>query len=285
MWFSDGTSTKSRRSGKNNFRDYGRRHILNVNARAEKSDKAHKIGAIVLLLIALSGMVWVAMFGVRAIGSWLFSQNDFFTVKQVEISSNGRLQPSHIREYAGIAEGMNLFDVSLPDIRKNLEKVPLVKSVRVERILPDKLVVTVKERSAVARIGQDDRQFFLAVDREGYVLGPTSRSPNLPAISGLRDHGLTPGSLIQDPAVSDALLAIDLCEAAGIMGSVRLASIDVRHQEYLDMRLATGHRILLSRLDMKRKLEDLSDIIRKNAEIGKVWTVADLTVERNYPVQ
>jgi cell division protein FtsQ len=271
----------------NRKRSTSRTQILLVNARVSEQRRArnHKIGAIVLTIVALSGLGLATVYGANRTGAALFSSNPVYTIEHIEIASNGRLRPEHIREYGKFAEGMNLFEVDIEQVRRDLERVPLVRDAEVVRQLPDTLIVRVTERTAIARIGSDDRKYYLAVDRDGYILGPTARSPHLPVITGMRDQGLSPGSVIGESAVADALVAIDLCDDGSLAQSVHIASLGVDNPEYLDLRLAQGERVLLSRENMKAKLDSLADILRTASASGDSVESVDLTVERNFPVK
>lgn len=261
--------------------------LLMVNARGSDRgrDRAHKIGAIVVLLVAGAGSVWAAVSGAGLLGEWLFARNDHFTVRRVDVRSNGRLQPSHIREYGHVAEGMNLFGVSIDQVRRDLESVPLIRSAEVQRDLPDTLVVRVTERTALARIAEGAAGFPVAVDQDGYVLGPSLGRTDLVLISGLSEKGLAPGSVVRERAVLDALNVLEVCDTTKLGSVVRIASIDVRNPEYLDIRLASGARVQMGRDQLSFRLERLADIVRTSTELGQEVVTADLTVDRNFPVE
>jgi cell division protein FtsQ len=284
MWLDN--ESRSFKEG-NRRRASPRTQILLVNARVSEQRRArnHKIGAIVLAVVALGGLGLATVYGANRTGAALFSNNPVYTIRRIDITSNGRLRPEHIREYGKFSEGMNLFAVDIEKVRQDLERVPLVRDAEVARQLPDTLIVRVTERTAIARIGRDDKRFYLAVDRDGYVLGPTSRSPHLPIITGMRDEGLAPGSVIRESAVADALVAIDLCDDGVLAEAVRIASLDVDNPEYLDIKLAQGEHVLLSRENMKFKLDSLAEILRTASNTGDAVESVDLTVERNFPVK
>jgi hypothetical protein len=101
---------RSKRDGKsrgNQRRGDGRGPLLRVNGRAgDKSrERAHKIGALVVLVLAVGGVGWAAVVGFEVMGRVFFSENERFTIRTLDVQSNGRLQPEHLREYGKVAEG------------------------------------------------------------------------------------------------------------------------------------------------------------------------------------
>lgn len=286
MWFDD-DSSGSRRRKYNRRISADRQPILLVNARLSehRRDRMSRAGAITMMVIAIAGAIWVFMLGARYLGEKLFSKNDQFVIRNLDLSSDGKLKPVHIREYGHIEEGMNLFDVDIQKVRKDLESVPVVSRVEVHRKLPDTLVVRIVERTAIARLGQGEGGYHLAVDKEGYVLGPSSLSPGLPSILGVKDQGLRPGSRLSDPNAEDALALIDLCDSAKLSRLVKIKSINVMDSEYMDVRLSQGEKITFSRVDLETELDHLAVIVRSSMEKGQKIAKVDLSMGKNPPVQ
>lgn len=275
---------ESRRRSGNSWRS-PKSQILHVSARAgsARKDRMYKVGAIFLLGLALAGSLWAAFIGVHTIGRWIFSENDRFTVRRMDIKSTGKLTPRHICEYARIGEGMNLFAVNLEEARRSLESVAVIKSASLTRILPDTLKVRVTERIPVARLGADDRISHFAVDADGSVLGPTFRSPTQPAITGLREVGISPGAQLTNAVLADALSAIEIIESGGYAPVLRVASIDVGQDDHLEMKLANGVRVLLGRNNLPKRIQDLVLVIREMENRGQSAAILDFTVDRNIP--
>ena len=280
-----GRSNKDARRGTNQRRTDSRGKLLQVSARnGEKArDRAHKTSAIVVLLVAVAGVGWAAVAGTEVVGRALFSQNDQFIIQRLDVSSNGRLRPEHVREYGKIAEGLNLFAVDIDLIRANLESVPLIRSVEIKRDLPDTLMVRVTERAPLARLAEGPSGLPVLVDRDGYVLG-LGRQSNLPVISGVQERGLGPGSMVREQGVLDALDLLDLCDTTRLGSVIHIQTIDVRDPDRLVLNLAGGEAIPMGRDQLKVRLEKLADTLKTAQELGRTIQTADLTVLRNVPV-
>lgn len=286
MWYGDSRIDFGRKVA-NRRRDYGPHALLAVNARfsVQRSERMHRLGAIVLLVIVLAGGTAAVWWGARAVGRTLFSENRRFAIRNLEITSDGKLRPDHLREYAHVQEGMNLFGVDFGKVRRDLESIPVVSSVELARRLPDTLVVRVRERIPAARLDSAALAYPLAVDREGVVLGPGSVTPHLPAITGLREKGLRPGEQVGEPGVQSALKVLELCDSPLLGRFLKVGRIDVGHRDYLDLQLASGERVLLGMDDLETRLRKLCEIIKGAADRGRAIAAVDMTVDRNFPVQ
>ncbi len=80
----------------------------------------------------------------------------------------------------------NIVRLNLDQLRRNLELIPWVKNVAVRRVLPDKLIINIEERTPVAFAQVE--QSTLLIDEEGILLqnnpGNLSRS-DFPVILGI----------------------------------------------------------------------------------------------------
>ncbi|MCS6771523.1 MAG: FtsQ-type POTRA domain-containing protein [Kiritimatiellae bacterium] len=274
-------------SSSNVRRSRGRESVLAVNARggsAKGRERVQKTAALTILCLALLVTGWAAYAGLSVAGDHLFARNERYRIRQIDISTDGTLPITHLREYAGVSEGQNLFAVDIRQIARNIERTPRVRSVEVRRILPDTLSIRVRERIPLARVAEGAAGAPTGVDREGFILGP-GVGRGLPIISGVSETGLSPGSVLTDPKTLDAIRLLEICEQSKLGPLLRIQAVNVRHPDYLDVALASGARILLGRDKLEWRLEKLADLILTHRELGLEIETADLTVDRNFPVR
>jgi cell division protein FtsQ len=217
---------------------------------------------IILLVACLVLLAFIVRQSVRL----LVEQNDFFELRQVEAVSDGKLTRDRILEYSRVEMGRNLFQLDLTQIRRNLEDVPLVRSVTVRRRLPDRLVIQVVERTPLARIPQMGGSFYQAVDREGFVLGPSAATPNLPRIMGLREKAIPHGRRLEDGNVTAALELIDLCDRTRLGMDIGLRSVDVSNPEEFALTLDRDDRAVLPRRNLPEKVSVLASALKDIAQ-------------------
>lgn len=249
----------------NKRRKRSRASILEVRARGGGGSRTHRVsrvGVVLVLTAAAALAVWLSVVGFRQVKHMLFSGNPMFTIRVVDISTDGRIAPHLLRSYAGVREGDNLFAVDVREVRENLAAVPLVRDVRVQRTLPDSISVRVMERVPLARILMPVVNLELAVDSEGWVLGPGSASAALPLLTGFATPGLRPGVRLASDEIRDALSMLDLCDRTRLFQYVPIREVSRSDPETFVLRLARGEEVLMPRSEMRKRILDLSQIVR-----------------------
>jgi len=252
-----------------------------------------------VLLIALAGLVSagiLAWMGARSISQYLFFQNDIFHLRNLKIVCDGEIvTPKHINEYLELNSCSNIFAFNMAEGRATLlNKVPRIKSAEFARRLPGELSITIHERLPVARLQMGS--YYLTVDQEGYILGTSTGSKNIPVISGHELSGLRPGVLLEERKIMKALEVLTVCDTTPVGNQVRIKNIDVGKAESLEIALADGEKIRFawtgmdqdspaSRDNLENKLGRLAESLRSAASRGKKIAFIDMTTENNFPAQ
>lgn len=286
MWFRD-----ERRSGDSRYAyrrlNNARQSILMVSARATEQRRwqRQKIAAVMVMCLALAGTAWAVKVGADRVAALLWIRNERFLLEHLVVRSDGRLRADHVRQYAGIREGMGLFEIRLPAVRDNLLSVPLVESVCLERRLPDTLIVDIRERVPIARLQATSVPFAMSIDRNGMLLALAPQDVTRPLITGFSGQGLRPGLQLSDPAVRAALELVELCDAPQYSRIVRLVRIDLSSPYYMEVQFAQGERVMMPYEKCDVKLKYACEIIKRAADMGQAVAALDMTVEKNFPVK
>lgn len=258
---------------------------VHAKTRTSKKTKARRSLVVVFLTAVLIGLLYGLWVGVRYAGSLFFSRNPKFELREFDISSDGRLSRSRLREYAGVQPGTNLFTVDLDDLRDSLEEVPLIESVTIRRDLPDRLEVQVTERTAVAQIRWKPRTMPFLVDRHGIVLPATRSGRALPLIDGLELERLRPGDRLDDAGVRQCLELIKKSEELGLGPQVRFNSFNLRYPDFITVKVNGETSARFPHHAAKEKLIRLVSVLQLSAEQNRRVETVDLTPDgRNVPV-
>lgn len=77
---------------------------------------------------------------------WLTTVN-YFALQQADVTGCSRLSEEHIRQVAGLAQGVNVLSLSMDRMRADLSREPWVESVTVRRVLPGTIHIEVREKA------------------------------------------------------------------------------------------------------------------------------------------
>jgi len=108
-------------------------------------------------------------------------------VARVEVAGLHRLPEATVLAAAGIARGVNLFAVDPEVVEDRVGALPGVRSARVVRHLPDRVVLLVEEREPYALVNASGAGGLVWIDADGRLVAPERRPgpPPLPILSGV----------------------------------------------------------------------------------------------------
>jgi cell division protein FtsQ len=154
------------------------------NAIPKKAAGQLKIaGVIAAVVVGCGGLsAWAYGYGMT---SWRFRIQ---SSDAVEIQGVKNASRAHVMEVAGADIGRNVFFVPLDERKKQLEQIPWVQEATVMRLLPNRIAVTIHERTPVA-FAQIGSRISL-IDANGVVMGlPADRKTkySFPVIRGITD--------------------------------------------------------------------------------------------------
>lgn len=107
--------------------------------------------------------------GVTSMHTWVAAEPQF-RVAALEVRGLRLLSGDEILHSSGVQVGEALLDVDLDAVAARLDSLVWVKSVRIERKPPDRLVVHLQERRRLAWIEWQGRQY--GIDADGVLLPP-----------------------------------------------------------------------------------------------------------------
>jgi cell division protein FtsQ len=106
------------------------------------------------------------------------------TVKEVIVEGRSKTKKSALLQALQVSEGDNILAINITEMKDRINKLPWIKSARIERHFPNKISLTLFERTPMAR-WQTNRMLKL-IDVNGDVIPivDLTRFSNLPIIIG-----------------------------------------------------------------------------------------------------
>jgi cell division protein FtsQ len=294
MWF--------KRKPKNRRLSRGR--VLDVKLRSDQV-RATRLRLLTLSLTVLGGTIlgiYILWRAGEATLNLLVYDNADFAIQRVEVQTDGVIAPDQLRRWSGVKPGANLIALDLAEVKRNLELVPAIESVSIERILPHTLKIRVTERDPIAQVnvphlgGADGIAVSVfQLDADGMVMQPldprvctiplAQARDQLPVIAGLNLYQLQPGHRVDLPQAQAALQLIAAFGRSPMAGLVDLRGIDVSAPGVIVVTTGQGGEITfgLQNLDEQlRRWREIYDLGRRN---NLAIASADLAVANNVPVR
>ena len=149
----------------------------------------------VLLLVAL-----------LVAGAWAVYFSSFLAVNGVEVTGAGTVGAARVRAAAAVPTGEPLARLDLAQVRSRVQALAAVRSADVSRQWPDRVLIRVQERTAVAVVEIGGR--LRGMDADGVVFRDYRRAPA--GLPHLRTSADTPAEALQEGARVVAALPADL---------------------------------------------------------------------------
>ena len=212
-------------------------------------------------------LISVTALTVIIIGLWLawnnmFRQNDRFYVVHVNVTSaEGRgkwhgkvkevmpvvVQSKYDRKKSDVPKQelspndklFTLFEIDVKKLRQNLEKVPEIEKVSVQRILPDTLDIRIVERIPVAFLARVNSEKL--VDRNAVVIRKSHSIDIAGLIPVIRNFKETPpgnGEVFDE--IKSALEFIRLYREVGDFAVLKIVDINLAKDDFVSMRIHYG---------------------------------------------
>ncbi len=165
-----------------------RQHIRGNRSKraiAERRDRIRRAlgaaAAVIGLLIAAPAMAVVCIFGHDVL-----TQASYFDARAIAIVGNHRLTRERVLARAGLNGHDNILGVNLDLVRQRLLADPWIAAADVDRRLPDRIDIRVREQVPMAVLRIENRRFLINTDGRIFIEVGTGDEPNgLPEVTGL----------------------------------------------------------------------------------------------------
>lgn len=145
----------------------------NTNKRNKKSKKNIIIRDIVKWAILLSALVASFIF---------FMMSPLFNISEINVVNNEKISSDTIVSLSGIKIGENIYKTSSKTITKNIKQNAYIESVEIQRKLPNKIEISVKERKTTYML--EYANSYAYINNQGYILEISQEKLNVPIITG-----------------------------------------------------------------------------------------------------
>lgn len=279
---------KSSEKKKQNKKKYAKKRKLNKNNTAKKrrpqmNEKKRKLkNNVVKFFLILCLFIGTACF---------LCLSPIFDVKEIIVEENSLISSDTIRSLSRIELYKNIFLLNKSEAIKGIEGEPYIESVKVHRVLPDKIKIVVKERSEKYLIEFATGKYAI-IDGQGYILKVTSELKELPVLIGAKTNI---EEIIGQNGNKNRLCTEDL-EKLDIVASIvetsknyeviqYITKIDVSNENDIKLILEGEGKVayLGSCTDLNTRILYLKDIInREQGKQGEIFIDGNLSEKPVY---
>lgn len=269
-----------------------RQHLLDVKVRSHKfrQQRNRKVWLVLCKIILLAGVAGGIYQGGRFCSNKFLWQNPDYNLAAVEIHDDGTLSREQILAVSGIREGENIFKVDLSKARDDLSRLSQVERAELERMLPNKIAITIDERKPVAWVAAKGTEFPTAsdgaflIDGKGILIKSEKQLSeyfHLPVICGYSTENLEAGQMVNAVEMKSAL---ELLQWDADSTRFQIRSIDLS-KGYCMVVTSQSHTQITFGLDrVAAQMERLGLLLDHVEAKNKIIRAANLMVERNVPV-
>jgi cell division protein FtsQ len=232
----------------------------------------------IMVVVLVTGGCYLGWIGYQ----WA-ARSETFQVAGVDVTGARHLSKDELQNIAGAFTGQSIFKVSLDEAAQRARALPWVRDVRLYRHLPNRISMTVSERTPAAVLDSGSGRYL--IDNEGVVIvreaAAVTDAQVLPvvAISGCRAQ---PGHPVDSGALKEALV---LQQEIARRGGWRAADVTVRANSLETLAVVYGgHEFRIGSGNYGEKLRRLGEILSDVQQRGLTIAYVDLRPERQAAV-
>ena len=226
--------------------------------------------------------ILVAAAEVVALG-WIL-RGDLTTVHEVSITGLAHLSRAQVIRSAGLDESVSVLVLDGDSIRRDLERLPWVRTASVQPLLPDRVAIDIEEWAPVAVYRSGPGGTLLYLNDQGTALAPAPAAGTLPLVQGGGAGDRKLGSRPLDATLLAALVRIQAAFPAVYGQPVAVFQLDCVGS--LSLTTTKGVTIYFGRVltpeefaSLSAKLSTLKSIAAADPDVGNPAKVEYINLE------
>lgn len=234
------------------------------NQKKEMSDEAKSlIRRIVIVVVLYVGLIFLIILGIFQISKYITNW-DYFSLEHIEIRGES-LSTKEAAGYCDIELPKNLISLDIDMLSRHIKTIhPDLKQVRVQRKLPNTLIVIIDRRKPLVQVKLRDEYYL--VDSEGFVIQRVLiKKENVPVVVGLRKsevHDIKNGICLSKK-LRRALELFQLYKLIITEETYKVETIDVSNSKNYILFVSKGLEIRFGRDNFEFNMNNLLLILRE----------------------
>jgi len=235
----------------------------------------HRIGSGFLKIFLLFSVVTLISVGFVSLYHYLIA-SPYMKLQQVKVEGVDGKVRNELIQICGLHSDLSLLALNLNELREKMQKHPWVRSINLERLFPDTLIVKAEKETAWALVVMD-KIYYMNPWGEVFKEVEDSEKMDLPVITGVSKQG--PEIRKQ---LKKASRLMKLLEPEQGLWSLNELS-EIHMNEYGGMSLYFNRisaEIKLACEDLKEKIEGLKKVTKHLAQTGRINQVIGIDLNQ-----
>ena len=175
----------------------------------KKVKKVNKKTAIIKWLIK-----WTILLVALAISIVMFMMSPLFNLSEIQVINNEKLSSDTIISLSEIQIGDNIYKISKRKTVNKIKQNAYIESVKIERKLPDKINITIKERRPTFML--EYANSYVYINNQGYILEISEQKLECPIIMGYEtpEDNIKPGNRLNEQDLEKLSTVLKIVETA-----------------------------------------------------------------------
>lgn len=205
-----------------------------------------------------------------------------FNITEITVENNKQISKEEIIDLSGINIGDNIFRISKNITERKMKQNSYIESIQLDRKLPSKLSIIVKERIATY-ILQIDETSFAYINNQGYILEINSQIANLPQITSYTTEELEVGSRLNNEDLEKLEVVLKIMNIANSnqIGNL-ITSIDIKDKDNYVLRIESEKKTIYfgGQENINTKILSIKKILEYEKGVeGEIFMNGDINKE------
>lgn len=180
------------------------------NKNNQKNSKQRKVKNKIIKQV----VKWTILIGALIAAFIFFMMSPLFNISNIEVIGNDKISSDTIISLSKIKLGENIYKTSSKKIERNIKENAYIEEVSIKRNLPNKMVISVKERTASFML--EYANSYAYINNQGYILEITEEKLNVPIIIGYstKDEDIKAGNRLCNEDLEKLETVLRIVESA-----------------------------------------------------------------------
>ncbi len=123
----------------------------------------------IVLVVFMLSLLFLIGYGI-----YYFRTSSKYNITEIEFQNNLKYDEATLLQSANIPDEQNIHKLSSKEIANNIKELPYVQEVKIKKIMPGKLLITIQEYTSTYYAYNTETNMYVRLTKDGVILEQTS---------------------------------------------------------------------------------------------------------------